>query len=478
MSATTDFSPLTSPRATMGFVAPAFAGRYKVLLCLLVAAFATEFLARGPVRFLETGVAFNDFIPPFVQAKALVRGLDPYAPQTLLLLWPKDSTQFGFLSKDVAAGTIEAKDGIPSPYPLSCLAVLAPISLIPWHVVRIALLALNVISSLLLIAILLSLAKVGLPNPRTYVFVALALSLAPLHTAIAGANLIVLVCACGAGAIWFAEHNRNTLPGVLLAVGICLKPPVGIVFLVYEVMRRRWHVALVALGLSALITAAGILRLWVSGVNWVGSYLANINKMFATGAINDFTRANPLRFHLLNLQMPIYSLTSSVSAANQITWLIVAALSLAWVRLMWRSRGHCGLLDLSAIAVIALLPSYHRFVDGLLLMLPLCWCVTVRVKELKAISRLVMFLLLPFLVPGASLLVALAEKGVLPSALVTGRWWDAVLVPHEIWATLCISIALLYAMRLRRAVTLRELKKHDECGVSHPCAALVDLPQT
>jgi hypothetical protein len=434
------------------FVRPTFSSQYKViLLCVLVAVFATEFLARGPLRFLQAGAAYNDFIPPFVQAKALVRGLDPYAPKALLMMWPKDLTQVSFLSRDAAAGRIEAKDGIPSPYPLSCLAVLAPISFIPWKIVRIALLALNVADSLLVIAILLSLSKIRLSSPHGYILIGLALGLAPLHTAIATANLIIPVCTCGVAAIWCAEHNRNTLAGALVAVALCLKPPVGIVFVAYAVIRRRWHVALLSAGLSAFVSAAAILRLWISGTDWVGSYLANINKMFAAGAINDFSGANALRFQLLNLQMPIYSVTGNASLANQITWLTVAVLALAWLWLILQDCGRFDLLGLSAIATIALLPSYHRFVDGILLMLPLCWCVTVREKELKSVSRLVMFLLLPFLIPGASLLVALAEKGVLPTALTTNWWWNTVIVPHEIWATLAISIALLYAMRLKRA---------------------------
>jgi hypothetical protein len=39
---------------------------------------ASEFIVRGPVRFLRAA-DFNDFISPYIQSRALVRGMDPYS---------------------------------------------------------------------------------------------------------------------------------------------------------------------------------------------------------------------------------------------------------------------------------------------------------------------------------------------------------------------------------------------------------------
>ncbi len=448
----------------------------RVVLFLLVAVFAAEFLVRGPVRFLQQGSAINDFMPPFVQAKALARGVDPYSPQELLRLWPKDSAQLTFLVKDAAAGTMQAKDGVPSPYPLSCLAVLALFSGIPWHIARIVLLVSNVLGSLLLIGVLLSLSGLGLSDRRTYAFLGLALGIAPLHAALATGNLIIPACTCGVVAIWCAIRDHNTLSGAFLAVAICLKPPVGIIFVVLAVIRRRWHVTLVAVVLSALVTAAAILRLWTSHVDWIQAYSVNLNKMFASGAINDFTKANPLRFHLLNLQVPISSFATSPAVANEIAWSISAVLLLVWLGFALQSDTTPELLDLSAITAIALLPVYHRFVDGMLLIVPLSWCFSVQRNELKPVSRIVMVLLLPFLVPGASLLTILSSDGVVPVGMATTWWWNAFVVPHEIWAVLLISFALLYAMGLSRHwIAKPESAFHR---TSQACAGLAQLPQT
>jgi len=445
---------------------------HKILILLFLALFAGEFLVRGPVRFLrERG--FNDFISTFVQAKAFISGADPYSPQEVLRFWPKDLPQPKFLWEDAAAGTIAAQDGIPSPYPLSCLAVLSPVSVLPWHIAHIVLFAFNVFCAVLLIGLLLSLAQLRPDDPRTYIFVGLALGMAPLHTALATGNLIVPVCACGLAAVWCATRNRPTLAGVLLALAICSKPQVGVIFLAYAVTRRRWNMAVVAACLSGFVSAAAIFRLWIAHTSWLHSYFADLNHMFATGAINDFTRANPLRFHLLNLQTPMFSVTGSSSAADEISWAMVAVLGLLWLGLIWQRDTESELLDLSAIATIALLPMYHRFVDAMLLLLPLCWCLTVRDKQLKTVSRLVMVLLLPFLVPGATLLTILAHSGAVPAPFTANWWWDAVIVPHETWAVLAVSVALLCAMHLKTKAAQLAIDVP-----AHTPTALAELPQT
>src|ERR1700722_1432004 len=78
-----------------------------VCLILLLLAMA-EFLVRGPIRAVQTATHFNDFLSPYIQAKALVKGLDPYSPQVLLQLWPPQAPHFLFLPKEVANGTLVA----------------------------------------------------------------------------------------------------------------------------------------------------------------------------------------------------------------------------------------------------------------------------------------------------------------------------------------------------------------------------------
>jgi len=429
---------------------------YRMILLVLMFLFTCEFIVRGPLRFLSQGSEFNDFVSPLVQSRIFVGGNDPYDPFELIRFWPKETQPPTFLRKDVQEGTAVSKDGVPSPYPPTCFALLSPISVLPWHFAKLLCLTTNCICVLILIYLLLSLSRLRAASSRAYLFVALTLGFAPLHTALASGNLILPVCAAGVGAIWCSNRRYATAAGALLVIATCLKPPVGIVFLVHNMLRRRWRESMVGIGLSGIIAGATALRMWFGHVNWIGSYSKNIHDMFALGAINDFTTLNPLRFHLLNLQMLAYLLSDNRRLAMIGSWLVVLGL-LAWLMTVKRHEHETELLELSALATIALLPVYHRFTDGILLILPLCWAIATDDHQLQKITRVVLLLLLPFLLPGASLLHTLAKYQGAIDRLASSWWWQRIVVPHEVWAILAISVVLLFALHLKTTSTVQAI---------------------
>jgi Glycosyltransferase family 87 len=409
--------------------------------------FATEFLVRGPARFLRNG--FNDFISPFVQSKIWVSGGDPYSPQELLRFWPIDAAHPEFLSRDAAVGAMASKYGIPSPYPMTCFALLAPLSGASWSSIRLLWLAINSACALLLITALVSVAGLSHRDPRTYMFCGLALGFAPLHTAMASGNLILIASACAVIGMWSAKRGYETLTGILLSFAVCIKPTVGIVFLGYYLFSRRWRPTLIGAAVTALVVAISVLRYGLSVAKWLPSYLTTLSEMFGTGGVNDFSTANYLRFHLLNLPMPLYSAVHDATTANAIAWIVAGALLLLWMTFARREGGQ-ELLDLSALSIIALLPVYHRFMDATLLLLPLCWCLKARTPNYKPIVWVIILFIVPFFLPGASLLATLAASGQVSSYVLSSWWWNVLLLPHEAWAILGLSLALLYAMSLAR----------------------------
>ena len=66
---------------------PPLSTRSKTFLALLVLLASSEFVVRGPLRFLRAA-DFNDFISPYIQSRALIQGMDPYSPEVLVRLWP------------------------------------------------------------------------------------------------------------------------------------------------------------------------------------------------------------------------------------------------------------------------------------------------------------------------------------------------------------------------------------------------------
>src|SRR5947209_7338118 len=114
------------------------------VLCLVFLLLAcTEFLFRGPIRAIRVATAFNDFLSPYIQAKAWIHGVNPYSPETLLRMWPTNLHQPGFLAKEVADGSLLAKRGMPTAYPVTSLVLIAPFTVLPWMVANALWLAIN-----------------------------------------------------------------------------------------------------------------------------------------------------------------------------------------------------------------------------------------------------------------------------------------------------------------------------------------------
>jgi hypothetical protein len=416
---------------------------------MLLLAAGAEFVFRGPVRAIHVATQFNDFLSPYIQARAWMRGLDPYSPQTLLRLWPVGAAHYGSLAKEVADGSVLARRGIPTAYPLTSLVLLAPISVLPWKVAYGVWLSVNLVSFSIMLYALLELTDFSFCDPTGILLVAMTLALAPFHTGIVTGNIAVVAVELGVIAVWAARGRHEIWAAVLLALSIGLKPQVGFCFVLYYLVRRRWRVFGITLAVLTLITSLGLLQLELSHAVWLRSYLNDNRALLETGILANFTPINPTRFGLINLQVVLYSLVGSISLANDGAVAIGATLLIVWAVGMRRKqlKDDLELLDLSAIAVVSLLPVYHRFYDAALLVLPLCW-VFLSFRRSRLLGTVSVLLILPFLIPGGTLLEAMQAGGHIPSTLTNRWWWETIVLPHQVWTLFFLSILLLCQMNL------------------------------
>jgi len=424
---------------------------WRSLLCLaLILAAGAEFVVRGPIRAVQNSTQFNDFLSPYIQADAWTRGLDPYGPQTLLKLWPAQAAHLQFIPREVADGSIIAKRGIPTAYPITSLVLVAPLSWLPWNLAYGLWFAINLALFGVMLSVLVELAGFSYRDIRGGLLIALVLALAPFHTGFVTGNVALVAVELGVVAVWTARQRHDIATAVLLAVSAGLKPQIGLCFLLYYLVRRRWRIFAGAAALLALFAAVGLLRLEVSHTPWFGNYLNDNHVLLESGILANFTPVNPMRFGLLNLQVILYSMVGSVGVANHLAELIGVVFLGAWLLIVLQRRiRQDDLLDLSAIAVMSLLPVYHRFYDAVLLVLPLCWVVaSYRKARLPAI--LALLLMVPFLIPGGTILQTMQTDGHIPSSLAEHWWWDTIVMPHEIWALFLLSLLLLYEMAVHR----------------------------
>jgi hypothetical protein len=434
--------------------------RFFAVIVLLLAA-GTEFVWRGPVRLLFHGYQWNDVSQVYVMSKAWLWGINPYDPYTFV----------GVCKTAMGSSPRTSDIRTHSPYPISTLVIMAPLSQLSWktaHVVWALFLGLTILP------MVLALASFGQIPDRYHLtlFAAMALALAPLHTGIAAGNVSIPAIALCCVAVWAGGGRKEVLAGILLGIASCLKPQMGICFLFYYFLRKRWRIALVASTIAAAVVGVGILRLEISGVRWLQDFLNNSRAFSTVSPTVDFTEADPIRFTLLNLQVLFYSLSRDAVLAQAGAWLTGIALIGTW---LWIARrGELTrvpeLLVISSLLIISLLPAYHRNYEATLLIFPLCWAISEfseHEQRPRKLARWAVVLMLPFAIPGPTLLQHLVNHGRVPMSLTKGWWWEKLIMPHEIWLLLILSIVLLYSQR----ASAKDRKRQGEsAGASlKPC---------
>jgi hypothetical protein len=411
-----------------------------LLLALLMLAAGSEFLWRGPVRFLRESGDWNDLLPVYIPARAWVRGADPYSPASY--------TNSLMRALKEPWNPAVSQRAIP-PYPLSTFVLLSPLAALPWPVARWVWLGseMALIAAMIVCLVLLD----ELENKTAWILIALILALAPLHSGIATGNLSIVTTAIACIGVWAMRGQRKTLAGILFAVTIALKPQIGLCFLAYYLLRRQWRPCGLAIAGSAATWLAGAWRLHAIGLFWASELARNARLFVGSNRYDDFSSINPMRFTLIDLQVPYFDLTGGKKSAALLALATVAVLGAIAVLLILKMRMPDDVLSLSVLTILSLLPVYHRFYDASLLVLPMAWSFSKRFPEQKAIRWMYWCLILPFFVPAAAFLERAAAQSRIPRAVVQSWWWRHVVMPHEIWALLLLALLLLYAMKLGMA---------------------------
>jgi hypothetical protein len=425
-------------------------------LCLLTCLAVLEFSARGPVRALgRSGRDINDFISPYAQTRVWLSGRDPYAPSNLRELWPVFPGP-DFILKESVDGTLPAKNGLPSPYLDIAFPLLLPIAELPWRIAICVWVLMCVLAVFVVAAILVHLAGVRRHSQLALMIFVSALLLAPMQTAIATSNIVTVVFALGMVAVFCLTKNRAGMAGVLLTIAIALKPTVALPFAIYALVSRN-RIKMIT---PAIVTAILLLFLTIIPQHgrtlWWKSFLANNQSMFAPGAVDDFSTANPLHFHMVNLQAALFPILQNRALTQIGAGLVFGVLLAFWFRAV-RRDGQLGLLDLAILAAAALLPVYHRFTDAGLLLVPVAWALREMQDkgERRGFAAGCLILASPFLLPGATMLHEFSGRSEILQNLSRSRWWDWFILPHECWLILMLCVVLLTVRCLPRGHKLQ-----------------------
>jgi hypothetical protein len=161
----------------------------------------------------------------------------------------------------------------------------------------------------------------------------------------------------------------------------------------------------------------------------------------------EFDPSGGLSYQMINLAPLLHRFVDNSAVVDRIVLLFAGIGLLGWLVLIRRVREESSeLISLSVLASYSLLVVYHRFYDIIILMPCLAWALKNIRGPFRSASRWVLVALSPFLIPGGVLLQTVADRGLLPKAVVEGFWWRTFLVPHQIWALLVLFFVLLVAL--------------------------------
>ncbi len=408
---------------------------YVFAVVLLIA--AVEFIARGPARAEDSSF---DWVTPYFSTKAWLQGGNPYDHNLLEQLQQNEGDVPQF---------IPLKNYYPSAYPPTTFVILAPLNWLSWKQARQLLLVINLIATIATLVALAGLGGFKRTEWRSYLLWCFGLGFAPFHSGIAHGNLIILSVTCVALAVWAAARQKEVCAGGLLAVAIALKPQIGAMIWLAYAFQRRWRMCTITAVVWVLVAVVAVWQLEKNNVEWLRGWANNTVEFTATGSSNDPTSANRLRHDLINLQRLLHALIdTSREKVNALTYGFISCLLMVYVLLHQRLRTRKDeLLSISALAVIGLLPVYHRFYDATLLMLPLAWSLTAWYGHLRISARLTLALILPFLFPAPAMFYQLLVRGYIPRAWAETWWWNALLMSHQVWLLLLLALSLLYALK-------------------------------
>ena len=236
---------------------------------------------------------------------------------------------------------------------------MAPIAWLRFPTAKLVWLLLPLIAFVITVWALMRASGLRFPDPPAVAFVAFCLALAPFHTGITSSNESILVLAFSALGILMATQGRDIESGIWFGLACSLKPHLAASLLLYYLIRFRWRLFVTALATTGAITLIAIAWLQIRGVAWFQDYLRNLRGFATQNRIDDFTAANPIRFLLINLQVPFYSFTASARSANLLAFILGGLLVCAWIYLCFRNRqDQASMLALGSVAVISLLPMY------------------------------------------------------------------------------------------------------------------------
>jgi len=320
-----------------------------------------------------SSTAMQDFRVLYNPARCLLKGCDPYNEGAVLRIAQAEG-------RDRPSDTTAIRQIVTRYiYPPTSFSFTVPFALLPWGPAHILWMILTIGSMILASFLIWNLGASFAPILSSILVAFLLVNCELVVISGNSAGIVVSFCVV---AVWCILRNRFVPAGILcLAVSLAIKPhDTGLVWLYFllagGIYRKR---ALQTLFALVVLSLPGLLWVCRASPHWFQEMHSNILAFSVHGGLTDpgpaAAAANGPGM-LTNLQAVFSVFRDDPRFYNWATYLVCAPLLLMWIYVTLRSRVSVATvrLGLASIAVLSLLPIYHREYDAKLLLLTVPAC--------------------------------------------------------------------------------------------------------
>jgi hypothetical protein len=323
---------------------------------------ATVFVVAGTQRAFHVSY---DFVPVYAGSRCLLHGCNPY--DTLQL-------ERQFFQAGGQADQLNSWDIDVPVYPPSTFLTLAPLALLRYPQARLFWFFLN--SCLFVTSTVL----VWSLCPRAHRWLATILASFILGTSgillVLGQPAVFAISLVLIGTYLFLRGRLLPVATLLCMLSLAVKPQIGGLIVLYLWAQRihwRYVVAAMAGALVILVCGGWMLGLRPGSSAWRTTLVANLSATTSSGGSADPRPANQEAIGDVNLQPLTSIVLVGAREFNLAAYAVFLVLLGLWaVAIPWRNVTlEMHFLALGGMAVLSLLPIYHRFYDTRLLLMSL-----------------------------------------------------------------------------------------------------------
>ncbi|HEX6879217.1 MAG TPA: glycosyltransferase family 87 protein [Terriglobales bacterium] len=333
-------------------------------------------------------------------------------------------------------------------YPPTAYMLTSPLTLLPWPLANtvfawMQFAGIFCIPWLLLCGSLQEIDKVAVVSLTAGV-----VAYSPFHTAMHLNNASAICIATIVAALTLVERWPG-FAGVLLGMTCCVKPQVGLWFVVLFLIARQKRAFWWAMGTGAILVAAALAPYATRLPELRQGYREEMKEAFGPGKTGDYTdRTQAARFSFVNVQPLVFQIVQSRTVANGIAWGAFGVLFAGWVWVARKTGARDFWLTASALIAVSDVALYRRSYDLGLFVIPLCWAAANYAGPLKKYAIAIGAIGATAFLPITSMLYRLSFR--VPQSLQESLGWRMVVEPMHSWIVLAMAVATMAALGASR----------------------------